>query len=116
MPPVVITELVAESPTKMTTTTAESPTKMTTAAESPTKMITTAAELRDLGNAAFKAGDWSTAADRYSAALQLSSDDRALTATIYRNRAIVRLKLGDAAGSEQDCTAGKSLCVSLLLH
>uniref|UniRef100_A0A914VHH0 Protein unc-45 homolog B n=1 Tax=Plectus sambesii TaxID=2011161 RepID=A0A914VHH0_9BILA len=67
--------------------------------------VHSAEKLRDEGNAAFKSGDMAKAAERYTAGLAAASDDAQLKATLHRNRAMVRLRLSDAVGSEADCTA-----------
>jgi hypothetical protein len=69
--------------------------------------VATAEKLRDEGNVAFKAGDMAKAMEWYSLGLAAESEDRELKATLHRNRAMVRLRLADAAGSEADCTAGE---------
>ncbi|PNH06035.1 hypothetical protein TSOC_007639, partial [Tetrabaena socialis] len=55
---------------------------------------------KDAGNAAFKAGDWAGAVDRYAAAMQL---DPKLTAAA-NNRAMALLRLGRHAEAEEDCS------------
>ncbi|MFH4983925.1 hypothetical protein AB6A40_010634 [Gnathostoma spinigerum] len=63
-----------------------------------------AESLKDAGNEAFKNGEYQKSIDFYTEALLLNPDSRDLKATLYRNRAMVRLKLEDAEGCEQDCT------------
>uniref|UniRef100_A0A0N5AQ81 Protein unc-45 homolog B n=1 Tax=Syphacia muris TaxID=451379 RepID=A0A0N5AQ81_9BILA len=65
----------------------------------------TAEQLKDAGNKAYQNGDLQEALDNYTAALQIHPDDE-LKATIYRNRALVRLKLEDYEGCESDATNG----------
>lgn len=73
--------------------------------------IRSAEDLKDAGNAAVKEGNWEEAISQYTAALQLDPEPQ-LRATIYRNRALVRLKMDDAEGCESDATNGlsSSLC------
>uniref|UniRef100_F1KS65 Protein unc-45 A n=1 Tax=Ascaris suum TaxID=6253 RepID=F1KS65_ASCSU len=65
--------------------------------------IRSAEDLKDAGNAAVKEGNWEEAISQYTAALQLDPEPQ-LRATIYRNRALVRLKMDDAEGCESDAT------------
>uniref|UniRef100_A0A914RYN6 Syndecan/Neurexin domain-containing protein n=1 Tax=Parascaris equorum TaxID=6256 RepID=A0A914RYN6_PAREQ len=69
--------------------------------------IRSADDLKDAGNAAVKEGKWEEAITQYTAALQLDPGPQ-LRATIYRNRALVRLKIDDAEGCESDATNGLS--------
>jgi hypothetical protein len=64
-------------------------------------------ELRDEGNAACKAGDLARASELYTAAIDLHPEDASLKATLYRNRCIVRYRLEDFQGSEEDATQGE---------
>ncbi|VDM43851.1 unnamed protein product [Toxocara canis] len=65
--------------------------------------ICSAEDLKDAGNAAVKEGNWEEALTQYTSALQLDPEPE-LRATIYRNRALVRLKTDDAEGCESDAT------------
>ena len=53
------------------------------------------------GNAAVRRGDFATAENLYSEAIDAGPGSAALLA----NRALARLKLGDWTGCEEDCTA-----------
>lgn len=63
-------------------------------------------KLRDEGNQAFKSGDMAKAIELYTMGLAATTDGQ-LKATLHRNRAMARLKLADAKGTEADCTAGE---------
>ncbi|VDO33014.1 unnamed protein product [Brugia timori] len=65
--------------------------------------IESAENLKDSGNIAFKNGQLNEAIDFYTEALALNPEN-ALKSTIYRNRALVRLRLDDFEGCEMDAT------------
>ncbi|VDN17838.1 unnamed protein product [Gongylonema pulchrum] len=65
--------------------------------------IADAENLKDEGNAAFKRGELKEAIERYTEALELDPQ-KSLKATIYRNRAMVRLKMDDFEGCEYDAS------------
>ncbi|VDM10517.1 unnamed protein product [Wuchereria bancrofti] len=65
--------------------------------------IESAENLKDSGNIAFKNGQLNEAIDCYTEALALNPE-KALKSTIYRNRAMVRLRLDDFEGCEMDAT------------
>ncbi|VDN01183.1 unnamed protein product [Thelazia callipaeda] len=67
-----------------------------------------AEDLKDIGNTAFKDGDLKGAIEAYTLALELSTE-RKLTAAIYRNRGMVRLKMDDFEGCEMDTTRALEL-------
>ncbi|VDK33074.1 unnamed protein product [Anisakis simplex] len=79
----------------------------------PEGSICSAEDLKDAGNAAVKEGNWEEALNQYTSALQLAPEPE-LRATIYRNRALVRLKMDDAEGCESDATNGKYSRISLI--
>ena len=58
------------------------------------------ASLQDLGNEAFTRGDLSSAESLYTQSLALDPG----SSTAWANRALVRLRGGDAAGAEADAT------------
>ena len=71
--------------------------------------------LRQQGNAAFKAGDYASAAACYSQGIALSP----ASAVLFANRAMALLKLGDFAAAEADCDAALAIdggCVKALLR
>jgi tetratricopeptide (TPR) repeat protein len=68
--------------------------------------IQSAEQLKDSGNSAFSLGNLQQALDDYTNALQLQPEDVKLKAIIYRNRAMVRLRIEDYEGAESDCTKG----------
>jgi tetratricopeptide (TPR) repeat protein len=68
--------------------------------------IRSAEELKDDGNKSFQLGEYQTAIDEYTEALQLQPDKQ-LKCVLYRNRAMVRLKIEDYEGAETDCDKGK---------
>ena len=70
-------------------------------------------EAKEEGNKAFKAGDWSKAAQLYADALETVADtglsDTKLQATLHSNRAAALLKAGDAAEAAMSCEAALAL-------
>ena len=72
-------------------------------------MEAAALALKDEGNAAFKAGTLDAACDAYTRALAvLPEGDKScaeLRATLYSNRAAVRLKAKEYKQCAEDCTA-----------
>lgn len=68
--------------------------------------IQNAEDLKDNGNIAFKNGQLNEAIDYYTEALALNPEKK-LKSTIYRNRAMVRLRMDDFEGCEMDATQGK---------
>lgn len=67
--------------------------------------IQSAENLKDNGNTAFKNGQIKEAVDYYTEALALNPEKK-LKATIYRNRAMVRLQMDNFEGCEMDATQG----------
>lgn len=70
--------------------------------------IQSADDLKDKGNNAFKNGQLNEAVDYYTKALALNPEKN-LKSTIYRNRAMVRLRMDDFEGCEMDATQGNEL-------
>uniref|UniRef100_A0A1I7RKR3 TPR_REGION domain-containing protein n=2 Tax=Bursaphelenchus xylophilus TaxID=6326 RepID=A0A1I7RKR3_BURXY len=64
--------------------------------------IRTAEQLKEDGNKRFQRGEYQEAIDLYTEALQLQPEN-ALRIVLYRNRAMVRLKIEDYEGAENDC-------------
>lgn len=77
--------------------------------------IQSAEDLKDNGNTAFKNGQLSEAIDYYTEALSLNPDKK-LKSTIYRNRAMVRLRMDDFEGCEMDATQGIEFDNRLILE
>ncbi|VBB27322.1 unnamed protein product [Acanthocheilonema viteae] len=65
--------------------------------------IQNAEDLKENGNIAFKNGQLNEAIDYYTEALVLNPEKK-LKSTIYRNRAMVRLRMDDFEGCEMDAT------------
>ncbi|KAM3728902.1 Protein unc-45 [Dirofilaria immitis] len=65
--------------------------------------IRSAEDLKEDGNIAFKNGQLKEAIDCYTEALELNPE-KILKSTIYRNRAMVRLRMDDFEGCEMDAT------------
>lgn len=76
-----------------------------TAGKGDESSIKSAEDFKDAGNKAFQCGDLQAALEYYTTALELEPDGE-LKATLYRNRAIVKLKLEDYEGCETDATRG----------
>lgn len=68
--------------------------------------IASAEKLKDDGNEAYSRGELKEAIDCYTQALELEPEKK-LKATLYRNRAMVRLKMDDFEGCETDATRGQ---------
>ncbi|EJD75017.1 UNC-45 protein [Loa loa] len=68
-----------------------------------TDNIQSAEELKDNGNNAFKNGQLNEAINCYTEALALNPDKK-LKSIIYRNRAMIRLRMDDFEGCEMDAT------------
>ncbi|CAJ0956400.1 unnamed protein product, partial [Mesorhabditis belari] len=67
--------------------------------------VESAEELRDQGNIAVQQQEWNHAIERYTEALQLCTEsDKQLRVTLYRNRALARLKNEDFEGAEDDAS------------
>jgi len=81
------------------------------------KWLRTARELermKEEGNADYKAGRYQSAADKYSAALQVDPGNRLTNAKIYQNRALCRIRLKDYDAAVADCEKAFSLDSSYL--
>ncbi|CEF60967.1 Armadillo-like helical domain and Tetratricopeptide-like helical domain and Tetratricopeptide repeat-containing domain and Tetratricopeptide TPR2 repeat and Armadillo-type fold domain and Tetratricopeptide repeat and UNC-45/Ring assembly protein 3 family-containing protein [Strongyloides ratti] len=63
-----------------------------------------ALEYKDEGNKYFSSYEYKNAIDSYTSGLQIIGDDKKLKCTLYRNRAMVRFKIDDFEGAEDDCT------------
>lgn len=70
----------------------------------------TAEELKNRGNEAYKGENFREAFDFYTRAIELKPES-GIEAMIYRNRAMVRLKIRDYEGCEADATHGLFLFV-----
>lgn len=77
------------------------------AEEDGTTVVGGHAALKELGNAAFKAGDWLEALRCYTAALTALQRDGCNSdrAVLYKNRAAVYIKLGEHENAVRDCSA-----------
>ena len=64
-----------------------------------------AAELKDLGNEAFRAGDYAGAIAKYSAALDEAPDAPEGKAALYANRAAAHAKRGSHVAVVTDCSS-----------
>lgn len=60
-------------------------------------------ELKEQGNQAYKEGDWDKALEKYTQAIQISTEERD-KAVLFKNRAAVHLKCEDFDKTVKDCT------------
>lgn len=63
-------------------------------------------ELKERGNDSYKNGNYHEAVDIYTQALEIKNCPSSISAVIYKNRAMTRLKTEDYEGAEEDCTKG----------
>jgi len=68
------------------------------------KLVQNPSDLKDLGNAAFKAGNLEEALVLYTKAIDLSDDNNPDRGTFYKNRAAVHLKKEDYDRVVSDCS------------
>lgn len=62
-------------------------------------------ELKETGNELFKLDKFAASIEAYSKALELQPENK-LKLTLYKNRAMARLKMEDFEGAESDCDKG----------
>ncbi|KAI0711020.1 hypothetical protein C8T65DRAFT_739591 [Cerioporus squamosus] len=70
----------------------------------PQSAIAASAQKKAAGTEKFKLGQYGEAETLYSAAITALPDKHLLLIPLYNNRALTRLKNGDAAGAIEDCT------------
>lgn len=76
------------------------------------KWLKTARELEKMkeeGNSEYKAGRYQSAAEKYTAALEVDPTNRLTNAKIYQNRALCRIKLKEYEDAIADCDKAFSL-------
>ncbi|TFK94867.1 hypothetical protein K466DRAFT_535010 [Polyporus arcularius HHB13444] len=74
------------------------------AVSAPQSAIAASAQKKAAGTEKFKLGQYGEAETLYSAAITALPDKHLLLVPLYNNRALTRLKNGDAAGAIEDCT------------
>ncbi|EJF62200.1 hypothetical protein BD309DRAFT_1008724 [Dichomitus squalens] len=101
----------AAAPSRPTPPRAPSPVTLTqrTCVSASASAISASAQQKALGTEKFKLGQYGEAEAFYTAAITALPANHLLLVPLFNNRALTRLKTGDASGAIEDCTAVISL-------